>query len=293
MDHDQLFKRLLTSFFKELMELFLPAEANAIDFDRMMFLEQEYFTDVSGGKRKQLDLVVQAGLKQGGEEFILVHVEFQARKQLDFPWRMFEYYMQLALRHKKPIIPVAIFADEAVWRKPVADHYEARFLDRVYVRFQYHLIKLKHYDYQDFLRAENPLAYALMVKMGYDHRQRGRLKADFLRWILGTRIDPARQSILLEFVENYMRLSVVEQNKFDSIVEKEKQYKEVKEMITVYEQRGIEKGIAKGMEKGIERGMKRGVLKGLDAALQKMIQSGISEAKARQILGIERQRTRK
>ena len=140
MDHDQSFKRLLTAFFREFMEMFLPAEANAIDFDHVTFLDKEYFTDTSDGRRKQLDLVVQAGLNGGGEEFILVHVEFESRKERDFPRRMHEYYMQLALRYRKPIIPMAVFADQAVWRKPIADVYEVRFLDRVYVHFHYHLM---------------------------------------------------------------------------------------------------------------------------------------------------------
>jgi hypothetical protein len=40
-----------------------------------------------------------------------------------------------------------------------------------------------------------------MAKMNYSRRERVRLKADFLRLILGSGIDPARQSVLVEFVE--------------------------------------------------------------------------------------------
>jgi hypothetical protein len=54
-DHDQIFKTLLKSFFWEFMELFLPKEAVLIDFSKIEFLEQEAFTDVAGGKRKAMD----------------------------------------------------------------------------------------------------------------------------------------------------------------------------------------------------------------------------------------------
>ncbi len=40
-----------------------------------------------------------------------------------------------------------------------------------------------------------------MAKMKYTRRQRVRLKADFLRLFLRADIDPARQNLLVEFVE--------------------------------------------------------------------------------------------
>ncbi|MDZ7616032.1 MAG: hypothetical protein U1E05_03450, partial [Patescibacteria group bacterium] len=47
----------------------------------------------------------------------------------------------------------------------------------------YHLIKLKHLDYRNFIDSGNPLAFALMAKMDYNRKEQVRLKADFLRWI--------------------------------------------------------------------------------------------------------------
>jgi len=54
-------------------------------------------------------------------------------------------------------------------------------LGKTFVRFEFHLIKLKNLDYRLFLESDNPLAYALMAKMDYNRRERVRLKADFLR----------------------------------------------------------------------------------------------------------------
>jgi len=249
-DHDQIFKTLLKNFFQEFMELFLPDEADAIDFSRVEFLEQEAFTDLAGGKRKEMDLVVRAGLKDGGEEYVLVHTEFQSKRDPDFPERMFEYFSQLFLRYKKPIIPVAIFTDDARWRKPVLNTYDISLRKRTYMHFEYHLIKLKHLDYRQFLESENPLAFALMAKMNYKRSQRVRLKADFLRWILGIPINPARQSLLFDFIETYMALNRKEETEFESLVVREPEYKEVEKMVTTYEKRGIEKGIEKGILEG-------------------------------------------
>ena len=117
-----------------------------------------------------------------------------------------------------------------------------------YVDFRYHLIKLKNLDFRKFLDSDNPLAFALMAKMNYNRRQRVRLKADFLRLILGADIDRARESILVDFIETYMHLDTREQTQYEEIVVKEPEYQEVSKMITVYEKRGMKEGRKEGKQ---------------------------------------------
>lgn len=246
-DHDHLFKQLIETFFREFLELFCPVEAAQIDFRRVEFLREEFFTDVRRGKRKRLDLVAKVRLKRGGERFILVHFEFEAsRKDHDFPRRMYEYFSQLFLRHGLPVVPIAVFSDTATWTEPVPDFFELSLSPRSRVRFDFHLIKLSQLDHRRFLKSDNPLAFALMAKMKYTRRQRVRLKADFLRLILRAGIDPARQSLLVEFVETYMPLVATEQTQFTELIQTEATYREVQHMVTTYEQAGIEKGIEQG-----------------------------------------------
>jgi hypothetical protein len=47
----------------------------------------------------------------------------------------------------------------------------------------------------------------MMTKMGYDKKVIVRVKADFLRLVLKSERNPARKSLLIEFVENYVRLN--------------------------------------------------------------------------------------
>ena len=258
--------------FQEFLELFCPHEAAQIDFRHVEFLREEFFTDVRRGRRKRLDLVAKVQLKVGGERFILVHFEFEgSRKDQDFPRRMFEYFSQLFLRHGLPIVPIAVFSDDAEWTQPVPDFFELKLSPRSQVRFDYHLIKLSQLNYRRFLDSDNPLALALIAKMKYTRRQRVRLKADFLRLILRAGIDPARQSLLVEFVETYMPLAAAEQTQFMQLVQVDETYREVKQVVTTYELAGIKKGreegreegMAKGMEKGIEKGMAKGKLEAL------------------------------
>ncbi|GAA6623031.1 hypothetical protein [Scytonema sp. NUACC26] len=59
-DHDQLFKTLLSTFFVEFVELFLPEVANYLERESITFLPQEYFTDLITGERKIIDLLAKS-----------------------------------------------------------------------------------------------------------------------------------------------------------------------------------------------------------------------------------------
>jgi hypothetical protein len=89
-DHDRLFKELLSTFFFEFLELFVPQLAAEVDAASLSFLDKELFTDVSSGERHEVDLLVQARFRNRDSLF-LVHVENQAQTQADFARRMFRY----------------------------------------------------------------------------------------------------------------------------------------------------------------------------------------------------------
>ena len=67
-------------------------------------------------------------------------------------------------------------------------------------------------------------------------------------WILACPTDPARQSLLVEFVETYVALADHEQAEFQQFVSNDPEYTQVQQMITTYEQKGIEEGKKKGIE---------------------------------------------
>lgn len=250
-DHDQIFKTLIEHFFREFMELFFPDSAKLIDFSAVTFLREELFTDLQRGRKKLLDLVVKVKLKNGETRILLVHIEFESqRRPIDYPKRMFEYFCVLFLRYRSPIMSVAVFTDEKAWQEPVSDVFEMQFPEGTGLRFKYRILKLGDIDYRTFLGSNNPLAYALMARMKWSRREIVRLKADFLRLILGTGVDPARRSLLVDFIETYMPLASHELQEFREIVVEEEPYRGVQKMATVWELDGIKKGEQIGLEKG-------------------------------------------
>ncbi|MDQ3814041.1 MAG: Rpn family recombination-promoting nuclease/putative transposase, partial [Armatimonadota bacterium] len=108
-DHDRLFKELLTTFFVEFLDLFLPEVSASLERDSLRFLDKEVFTDVTSGERHEADLIVQARWRNRDTCF-LIHVENQAQPQAEFGERMFRYFARLHEKYHLPIYPVVIFS---------------------------------------------------------------------------------------------------------------------------------------------------------------------------------------
>jgi len=114
-DHDRLFKQLLTTFFVEFIELFLPKLAAHLNRDSIEFLDKEVFTDLTGGERHEVDLLARARLADT-DAFFLIHVENQATRQPEFGQRMFRYFARLHEKYGLPVYPVALLSHD----KPAA-----------------------------------------------------------------------------------------------------------------------------------------------------------------------------
>jgi Domain of unknown function (DUF4351) len=108
-NHDQLFKELLTTFFIEFLELFFPAVLEYLDTDSIEFVDKEVFTDVVRGEKNILDLVALAKFQEQDYSF-LIHVENQASSAPEFNRRMFRYFCSLFLKYEHPIYPIVIFS---------------------------------------------------------------------------------------------------------------------------------------------------------------------------------------
>jgi hypothetical protein len=109
MDHDRLFKELVTTFFVEFLELFFPEMTPYLDCDSIEFLDKEVFTDVTRGERHEVDLIAKARFRDE-LSFFLIHVESQAQPQTQFARRMFCYFARLHEQHGLPVYPIAVFS---------------------------------------------------------------------------------------------------------------------------------------------------------------------------------------
>ena len=103
MDHDRPFKELLSTFFVEFLDLFLPEIGAALDRSiAVISMDKELFTDVTHGETHEVDVLMKARF-QNEDAFFLIHVENQSKAQTDFPKRMFRYFARLTEKYDLPI----------------------------------------------------------------------------------------------------------------------------------------------------------------------------------------------
>jgi len=274
-DHDRLFKELLSTFFLEFVELFVPTVANAIDPNSIRFLQQEYFLDLTSGDEKVIDLLVE--VKQAGENTtFLIHVEAQASAQADFTRRMFFYFARLYQKHLQRVYPIVVFSFDEPYRKEPHQH-RVEFPNRTVLEFNFEAIQLNRLNWRDFLHQPNPVAAALMAKMQIAPSDRPKVKAECLRLLATLRLDPARTRLVSGFIDTYLRLNLPEEQVFQAEIGR----------IAATEQVEIMEIITSWMEQGATREAKSLILRQLNRRVGEVPESVRSRVAALSISQLE------
>jgi hypothetical protein len=276
MDHDRLFKELLTTFFVEFIELFFPELAAYLDRDSAEFLDKEIFTDVTHGERHEADIVAKARFR-GKDLGFLIHVEPQARRETVFSRRMFTYFARLHEKYDMPIYPIALFSYPAPL-KPEPSEYRVEFPDLTVLTFNFRVVQLNRLAWRDFLDRTNPIAAALMTNMAMAPGEQPRVKLACLRMLARLQLDPARERLISGFIDQYLQLTIDQNKVFEAEIEQlVPQEKEgVMELVTSWMQEGIAKGLLQGREQGEREMVMRQLRKRfgtLDAAIVSRIES--------------------
>src|SRR5690554_6095856 len=257
--HDRLFKELISTFFEEFMILFFPEIYEELDFQEVRFLQQEIFTDVTKGERHEVDLLVEAKWKED-DSIIIVHIEPQSTSEKKFNERMFNYFSRIYQKYERKIIPIAIFSYDKHRNEP--NSFAISFPFKTILEFSYFTIELKKQNWRKFIHQNNPVAAALLSKMGYTDDERVKVKLEFFKLLTKLKLDKARETLIAGFFESCLQLNDDEEKVFFEEVKKmdKKERDEVMEIMTSYERKGLEKGIEKGIEKGRKAGIEEGIL---------------------------------
>jgi hypothetical protein len=256
-DHDRLFKELLTTFFVEFVEAFLPDVYAYLEPESIAFLDKEVFTDITEGRKYESDIVVQAKF-QGKDAFFLLIVENQSSAQSEFPERMFNYVARFWEKYHLPIYPVALFSyDQPL--KAAPSTFSMEFPGFVVIQFAFRAIQLNQLSWKDYAKKRNPAATALMAKMQIPEDERVKVRLECLRLIATLRLDPARSHLIAGFVRTYLqmtRLELVAIQREVGLLPREEQ----NIMLTLTNE-WIEEGIEKGIEQGLMQGADRMILR--------------------------------
>lgn len=252
--HDRLFKELISSFFIEFIELFLPEVAEYIDRESIVFLDKEIFTDINSDEVHEADLIVKCKVL-GSDRYFVFHIEDQAKAQVPFPKRMFQYYARIYEKKDMDVYPVVLFTFDKPLR-PEPSEFKISCPDLDVLTFKYRVIQLNQLDWRKFSNNPNPVAAALMSKMKIAPGDRPIVKLDCLRMTSVLNLSPPKSQLISGIVHTYLKLTVEENvaftRNFEALSPEEK--KPMLQLTNEWIEAGIEEGMEKGIEKGIEKG---------------------------------------
>ena len=241
-NHDQLFKELLTTFFVEFLELFFPSVLEYLDTETISFIDKELFTDTVLGEKKIMDIVAQAKFQEQDFSF-LVHIENESRSNSEFNRRLFRYFCSLFLKFNCPIYPIVVFSYDSPQR-PDKKNFVIDFPDKQILNFDYEIVQLNRLNWRDFLKQKNPVSAALMSKMKIDECDRPKVKAECLRLMVTLQLDPAKMQLISGFVDTYLNLNQQEEVIFQSelsTIDLQEQEK-IMELTTSWQRKGRVEG---------------------------------------------------
>lgn len=269
--HDEAFKKLLQTFFAEFLELFFPEVNELLDYRHTRLLMQELLVDVVGEEARILDLLVETRYR-ATDAYILVHLEPQSYRQDDFHERMFIYFSRLFERHRrqhKLVIPIAIFTSDQARDEP--DTYAMEIPGHEIVKFRFLKVELRGQDWRKFVDSDNPVAAALLAKMGYNERDKKQVRLAYLRMLLrlGRKLDDARLALVMSVADVYFNPDPKQDEAMLRDLGKQdpegaKAFMEMKDLVPMWKRWGYEEGIEKGREEGRLQLIRKLLEKGFD-----------------------------
>ncbi|HZU36146.1 MAG TPA: hypothetical protein VFA18_09565, partial [Gemmataceae bacterium] len=112
---DNPWKNALRRFLDPCLALLFPTVHDAIDWRRgYESLDQELQQVLRAARvrGRRVDQLFKVWRKDGGEAWLLIHVEVQGRKEQDFPERMFVYGYRIYDRYRRPVVSLAVLCDD-------------------------------------------------------------------------------------------------------------------------------------------------------------------------------------
>lgn len=251
--YDQFFKNLLREFFPDFLSLAAPDLVPRLRTGLAGFLDTQSFTDWPRGERREMDLLAEVPVVEGGPP-VLVHVEIEARARRRTKERIWEYFLQLRLRHRLQVVPILVNLKGGAPGLTVETLEEGT--ERLgTVRFQYRCLSLSGCLAEDYLAKPEPLAWGLAALMRSKIWSRPQQKIECLRRIAAAEgLTDLRNFLLANCVETYLELSPRDAETYAALRQAEDN-REVKTM----EMTWADRIAAEGREEGLREGLTQGV----------------------------------
>ncbi|MCF0057975.1 hypothetical protein [Dyadobacter sp. CY356] len=163
--NDILLKSAFEEAFPDLLRFFFAETDSLFDLDRgFEFMDKELaelFPELErkGGSRF-VDMLVKTYLKNGSEEWILIHLEIQGEGTDNFAFRMFQYWYRIYDRYETDIVALAVFTGGKNQKRP--SHFHKNFLGTE-IQYKYNAYHILDHSEKQLLNMENPFALIILA----------------------------------------------------------------------------------------------------------------------------------
>jgi hypothetical protein len=257
-DYDSPWKEGLDHYFEACLAFFFPLAHADIDWGRgFEMLDKELQKIIRQAKhgRRVVDKLVKVWLKDGQEKWLLIHIEVQARRERDFPRRMYVYNYRLFDRYDKEVISLAILADDDPSWRPSQYGY-SRWGFRTGIEFP--VVKLLDYAAQEQVLEASANPFALLVLAHLKALETRRAPADRKAWKVrlvkglykrGLNAEDVRQ--LFRFIDWLLELPPALERMFREEIDR---YEEEKRMryVPTYERAARTEGLLTGIRVSLQ-----------------------------------------
>ena len=243
----------MVKYFREFLQFFFPEIEKDIDFDKgYEFLDKELQKISSRSKvgKRFADILVKVFLKDGTEEWLLIHIEVQGYAAQDFSRRMFTYNYKILDKYNANVVSLAILADDNPNFRQ--DTYEYK---RWGFHHLFHFPVVKILDYrgkeQELEGERNPfsvivLAHLREMETKKDVEKRLLWKVSLVKALYDKGYTREDVLLLYTFTDWLMSLPKGYDRRFHEEIVRFEEVKKVP-FVTTAEKIGMEKGIQQGI----------------------------------------------
>jgi len=163
--YDILWKGMLEEIFEDLLRFVDPGISKELDLSRgVEFLDKElaemYPEPQKKSSTRVVDKLVKVYLRDGGEKWMLLHLEVQGTNDKKFAERMFRYYYRLLEKYDRDVAALAILTGRD--GKNMPEKYERRtFWGRAL--YEYKTLCIRDYTDEALMASNNPFAIVMLV----------------------------------------------------------------------------------------------------------------------------------
>jgi len=270
---DESWKKIIEFFFPQFLRFFVPELYLDIDFSKGIYFLDKEMEQLSKGSRKgakYVDKLVKICLKNGGEQWILIHIEIQGYSDKDFSQRMFRYFYRIFDKYNEKIVSIALMTSSG--KDETSGRFEFESYDSGVV-FRYRSYRLMDYDNDELKESDNPIALVVWASQEKELAKRKGEKFNAKLRLIKAMYEKGYTKdeiiALFEFIDWVLELNDEEENLIMDEIKKIEGEKKMPYVSSV-KRLAMKEGRQKGLKQGLHQATRDMIIEVLDERFGKV-----------------------